>query len=488
MPPLVILINSCLGAALVCFGSRYDQAERQRLATCYAVNDLSQITSDGVNTPTTIWESWPVRFGQAQSKLNPLTREPRPNSFILSFVILDVGFWNPRACGPRGCLRESVASATIWLQIMRSLLLYLQAVGIALILSLAGTKAWCEAAPVRFAIVGLVHDHARGFIPAAITRKDIELAAIVEPDQDLARRYARDYKLGNSLFYTNLEQMLEATKVQAVATFTSTFEHRRVVETCAARGVHVMMEKPLAVSMEHARAIQNAARRGRIEVLVNYETTWYPANQETFQLVHDQKAIGELRKLVVHDGHQGPKEIGCSADFLRWLTDPVLNGGGALTDFGCYGADLITWLLKGERPISVFAVTQQIKPQVYPKVDDEATIVLTYPHCQGIIQASWNWPFNRKDMEVYGQTGYVLAPEKSLLRVRTAGAAEKEITPQPLSVPNNDPLSYLAAVVRGDIRPAGLSSLEVNLIVTEILDAARQSARTGKRVALNKRG
>ncbi len=380
------------------------------------------------------------------------------------------------------CLRESLRDATI----ERMSLAKFPKLLVGILFSLAAASAWPQPAPIRFAIVGLVHDHARGFIPAALGRKDIQLAAIVEPDQELARRYANDYKLDRGLFYTNLEQMLGATKVQAVATFTSTYEHRRVVEVCASRGVHVMMEKPLAVSMEHARAIAAAARNGRIQVLVNYETTWYPANQAVYELVYEKKAVGDLRKIVVHDGHQGPKEIGCSPAFLGWLTDPVLNGGGALTDFGCYGADLITWLMKGERPTSVFAVTQQIKPEVYPKVDDEATVVVTYPHGQGIIQASWNWPFNRKDMEVYGRTGYVLAPEKDLLRLRMAGAPEKQVVPDALAAPYGDPLSYLAAVVRGDIRPSGLSSLEINLVATEILDAARESARTGRRIDLAK--
>ena len=339
--------------------------------------------------------------------------------------------------------------------------------------------------PVRFAIVGLVHDHARGFIPSTQSRQDVQLAAIVEPNRDLARRYAETYRLATNLFYTSLEEMLDKTKVQAVAAFTSTFDHKMVVETCAARGVHVMMEKPLAVNLEHARAIQAAAAKGGIEVLVNYETTWYPANHEAYSIVHEQKSIGDLRKIVVHDGHQGPKEIGCSPAFLDWLTDPVKNGGGALTDFGCYGADLITWLMKGQRPTSVFAVTQQIKPQVYPKVDDEATIVLTYPQAQGIIQASWNWPFNRKDMEIYGQTGYVLVPQQNVLRVRSGNGKEVESQPAALTPPRQDPLSYLAAVVRGEIRPAGLSSLEVNMIATEILDAARESARSGQRVLLS---
>jgi predicted dehydrogenase len=311
------------------------------------------------------------------------------------------------------------------------------------------------------------------------------LVAIVEPNRELAARYAKDYRLADSLFHADLETMLDQVHPQAVAAFTSTFDHRRVVEACAAKGVHVMMEKPLAVDMEHGRAIASAAEKGRIQVLVNYETTWYPANHEAYALIHERNAVGDLRKIVVRDGHQGPKEIGCSAAFLEWLTDPVLNGGGALADFGCYGANLVTWLMHGERPASVFAVTQQIKPHVYPKVDDEATIVLTYPQAQGIIQASWNWPFNRKDMDIYGQMGYVLVPEQNRLRVRQANDAEVDAPVPALAAPENDPLSYLAAVVRGEIRPTGLSSLEVNLIVTEILDAARESARTGKRVSLS---
>jgi predicted dehydrogenase len=338
-------------------------------------------------------------------------------------------------------------------------------------------------AVVRFAIFGLVHDHANGFIPRAQGREDVQLAGIVEPDAQLVERYAKRFHLPKELFFSTFEDLLAHTNIQAVATFTSTFDHRRVVEMCAARGINVMMEKPLAVSMDDARAIERAAKKSGIDVLVNYETTWYPANQDAYKIVHDEHAIGDIRKMVIHDGHRGPKEIGCSADFLKWLTDPVLNGGGALPDFGCYGADLMTWFMDGQRPTSVFAVTQHIKPDVYPKVEDEATIVVTYPKAQGIIQASWNWPFDRKDMEIYGRTGFVLAPRRDLLRVRKQGeTSDMEVVPPALAAPIDDPLNYLAAVVRKEIRPSGLSSLEVNVVVTEILDAARKSAKTGKRI------
>ena len=278
--------------------------------------------------------------------------------------------------------------------------------------------------------------------------------------------------------------MLDEAKPQAVVAFTSTAGHPAVVAACARRKIPVMMEKPLAVGMEAARAIERDAAAGGIPVLVNYETTWYPSNHAAHALARREGALGEIRKVVVHSGHRGPKEIGVQPEFLAWLTDPEKNGAGALFDFGCYGANLMTWLMDDARPTSVTAVTQRIKPEVYTRVDDEATIILTYPGAQAIVQASWNWPFDRKDMEVYGRTGQALTVGQGGLRVRLAGKAEELRQAPPLEPPGDDFLRYFAAVVRDEVRPSGPSSLRNNLIVTEILDAARRSAATGRTVPL----
>ena len=340
-----------------------------------------------------------------------------------------------------------------------------------------------EEAPLRVVLAGLAHGHAFGFFDQFQKRTDLQVVGIAEADHQLTAQFAKRYGLAAGLFYSDLEEMLKGTHPQAVLAYTNTYDHRRVVEICARYGVPVMMEKPLAVSLEDARAIEKAARAGKIQVLVNYETTWYPSNQAAYDLVHDN-AIGEIRKIVVHDGHGGPKEIGVGPEFLSWLTDPKLNGAGALFDFGCYGADLATWLMDGRRPDSVTAVTQQIKPDVYPRVDDEATIVLTYPHAQAIIQASWNWPFSRKDMEVYGQSGYAITVGRDAARVRLPEKQEISADAKPLEKTKENSVSYLRAVLLGGLKPEGQSSLETNVIVTEILDAARQSAASGKTVSL----
>jgi predicted dehydrogenase len=147
----------------------------------------------------------------------------------------------------------------------------------------------------------------------------------------------------------------------------------------------------------------------------------------------------------------------------------------------------MTWLMDGRKPLAVTAVTQQLKPDVYPKVDDEASIILTYPDCQAIIQASWNWPFDRKDTEVYGTKGILVADNTNKMRYVTGDRFGQEgmltLNPLPHDVSNVFP--YLAAVVQGRVKPhKDLSSFAINQVVVEILEAARESAKTGKKVLL----
>ena len=340
---------------------------------------------------------------------------------------------------------------------------------------------------LRVGIAGLAHGHISGFLDHYQHDPRIQIVGIAESDHEFASRVATKYKLDPALLYADLDDMIVKAHPQAVLAYTNTFDHRRVVEICARHKVDVMMEKPLAVSFADAQAIQKAADAAHIHVMVNYETTWYASNHAAYETLHSG-AIGDMRKFVARDGHRGPKEIGVGPEFLSWLTDPKLDGGGALFDFGCYGADLMTWLMNNERPLTVTAVTQQIKPDVYPRVDDEATIVLMYPKAQAIIQASWNWPFDVKDIQVYGATGYVKTLQRDNVLVRKQGEREEQnIAARPIPSPDDDPISYLRSVALDGRKPEGPTSLETNMIVTGILDAARQSAATGKTIRLAKR-
>jgi len=344
--------------------------------------------------------------------------------------------------------------------------------------------------PLKIGVVGLTHSHVHWILDTA-DRKDIKVVGIVEPNKELAKRYSKQHGYPMSMVYDTMEEMIKATEPEAVTAFGTIYSHLEVVETCAPKGIHVMVEKPLAVSWEHATKMAALAKKNEIHLLTNYETTWYPTNHRAYELVKNG-AIGPIRKVVIRDGHRGPKKIGVNSEFLEWLTDPVLNGGGAITDFGCYGANLMTWLMDGKRPNSVTAITQQQQPENNPKVDDDATIVLLYDNANATIQASWDWPIGRKDMEIYGLTGAIYADNRNDIRIREAigydGFDEKSHTLEERDSPFNDPFALLEAVIRNRITltPNSLSSLENNLIVVEILDAAKRSAKTNKTIDLPK--
>lgn len=339
-------------------------------------------------------------------------------------------------------------------------------------------------APLKVAVVGLVHDHVN-WILGRKKMDDIEMIAIVEPNQALAEKYSKRYGFSLDIVYPTLEAMYEKVKPEAVTAFNSIYDHLAVVEFCAPRGIHVMVEKPLAVSVDHAQKMIRLAEENNIHLVTNYETTWYGSHWEAYRLIENEGKIGDIRKMVFYTGHQGPREIGCSEEFLTWLTDPVLNGGGALTDFGCYGSNLATWFMRGETPVSVTCLTKQNKPEIYPRVDDDATIILSYPQTEVIIQASWDWPFGRKETEIYGQTGFVFCKNGKDMRVLEAGnkeVQEREAPAPPAGI--NDPFHYLFQVVKmGYKEPAyNLSSPENNLMVVKILEAAKESARQGKTI------
>ncbi|MFX4226864.1 MAG: Gfo/Idh/MocA family protein [Porticoccaceae bacterium] len=356
------------------------------------------------------------------------------------------------------------------------------------LLATANSQSFAEE-PLKLGIIGLTHTHVHWAFESE-KRGEFDIVGIVEQNRQLAQRYAEQHGYSMSKVYNSMEQLFAATQVDAVAAFGSIYEHLEVVQKAAPKGVHVMVEKPLAVNMEHARQMQALAEEHNIHLLTNYETTWYPTNHKAFEVIK-KGTMGDIRKVIVRDGHKGPTKLGINSEFLDWLLDPVQNGGGAIVDFGCYGANLMTWLMDGKRPNSVTAITQQFQPENNPKVDDESIIILAYDNAQAIIQGSWNWPIGRKDMEIYGLTGAVYADNRHTFRTRTAeGYDGYEETIEQLAerpAPYDDPFHYFKAVINQqvEIDPSDLSALENNMLVVEILDAARESAETGQTIYLN---
>lgn len=333
--------------------------------------------------------------------------------------------------------------------------------------------------PLRIVAVGLVHGHAEGLLWNASNRDDIVLVGVYEPNQALFDRLEKKYELDPSLRHDNLARMLEETKPEAASIMTSIAAHADAVEVCASHGVHTLVEKPLAFSSLDALRMKAASHEHGTLVLTNYETSWYASLREAKRLVESDE-MGPIRRMVFRHGHPGPREIGCAEEFLDWLTDPKENGGGALVDFGCYGIALSIWLMEGERPSTITATTNSLKPNIYPNVDDDATIVLGFDGATAVVQASWAWTHDNKEADIHTESGSIHAGKWNDISVRAPDQQAEQREPRPIPDPYQNEWTYLRQVIRGECSIDPLSSLELNVAVAEILDEARDQVRTHK--------
>lgn len=329
-------------------------------------------------------------------------------------------------------------------------------------------------------IAGLSHDHVTHTLDDYRNGK-LNIIGITESDKALREKYQAQYHLADSLFFTDLAKMLSVKQPDVVLAYNPVAKHLDVVKACAPLGILVMVERPLAANMAQVQEMEDLKEKYHNRILTNYETTWYSSYQEVYNTVN-RDSIGSIKNITIHTGSEGPAEAGGSKQYLSWLTNPEMNGGGALTDFGCYGIDLITWFMRGLKPVAITAVTQHRKPGLYPNVDDEASITLEYPGVTGTIEASWNLSSPVSSMEVTGQKGSLLAPNDS--RVSFANNPSDTRLAPSLKPPYNDMASYITAVLQNKVANDDRSSLRYNIMVMEILEVAKRSAKEHRRIAL----
>ena len=360
------------------------------------------------------------------------------------------------------------------------------AAGVLLVLAMTTVHAASQAAPstqkTRIAVVGLDHDHVWSLLKDITEEPLAELVAVAESDAALVGRAQKEVPAG-AKFYSDYVQMLDEAKPEAVIVATANDRHLEILRQCAKRHIHYSTEKPMATTAADAREMERLATAANIKLMVNYWNAWVAPSHTLFHKVNAGE-LGPVQKIIVQYGHRGPKEIGISKQFANWLYDAKKNGGGAIMDFGCYGAELSLWL-KG-RPTRVFASTRKLKTEQRNEVDDDATIVLEYPDATAILEASWDWPYTKDQVEVFGPKGSLLASRQNLL-FRSAEARGpnlalngEAVALDPVSRETSNPISYLVDCIRNNKPIENPLAARLNVQVMEVLDAARESARTGR--------
>jgi predicted dehydrogenase len=334
-------------------------------------------------------------------------------------------------------------------------------------------------APVKVAVIGLVHSHVWGQLSRMLKNDPAQLVGIYDANPELIAE-ARKAGAADTLFFDNYTRMLDQTKPDFVLAFVENNRHLEIVKACAPRKIHVIFEKPLASTAKDAREIRDIAQKSGIFVMTNYQMAWWSANYTAKKLA-DTKQLGQVYRLHGVVGHGGPSATGArNSIFFEWLTDPVKNGAGALMDFGCYNA--LWWLWYMGKPETVYARVDHLQPERFPRVEDNATIVLGSERGSGIFEGSWDLPRSFQDLEIFGRTASVKMVNGAVeLR---KGRDTQSIPLETLQPERADPLSYMVNAIRTKTAPEGLVGMDINVGVIEIIDAAKESIRSGKAVNL----
>jgi predicted dehydrogenase len=341
-------------------------------------------------------------------------------------------------------------------------------------------------ARTRLAIVGLDHDHVWGLLKTIANEPDAELVAIADAHPELVEK-AKAMVPAGVRFFSDYISMLDEVKPDAVIVTTANHRHLEILSACAKHKIHFFTEKPMAASGADARKMERLAREAGIKLMVNYGNAWPEPTQEALRRI-EAGEIGNIQKIIVQFGHEGPREIGTSKYFADWLYDPVKNGAGALMDFGCYGADW-AMVLKG-RPTRVYAMSLKLKTEQHNAVEDDATVLLEYPDATAILMPSWDWSYGKGQAEIFGSKGSLLVRGDGLLFQPAKGATSlqnpdgKPVETQPVPREKRNGVAYFLYCIRNNKPIEGPVSAAINVGVNEIIDAAKESIRTGRAVAM----
>ena len=339
--------------------------------------------------------------------------------------------------------------------------------------------ATCSGQQYKIVIVGLVHSHVWGHLATILKSRDVKLVGVAEPNTALlaeAEKAGVDKSLLTTEAYT---QLLDRTKPEIVWAFVENNRHLEIVKACAPRKINVIFEKPLASTGADAREVKKLADQYGIRVQTNYQMAWWPANYVAKKAAETE--LGEVYRLHGIVGHGGPGSQGPRNQyFFAWLTDPVKNGAGALMDFGCYNALWSLWYLG--KPDTVYAHANHLRPETFPRVEDNADLVLGYKNGVGIFEASWDLPRSYQDLEVYGLKGSVYMEQRSVTLQK--GKEKRTLDLSPLPPEESEPVAYMAGRIRHNKPIEGITATGINVGVIEIIDAAKESIASGKTVKL----
>ncbi len=232
------------------------------------------------------------------------------------------------------------------------------------------------------------------FVPEA------EVVAVYARDIDKAKAFAEKYHIPN--WYDDLDNIIQNSGCEVVDICLPNFLHYEATLKAATAGKHIIIEKPLAITIEQADEMITACKKAGVKLMYAEELCFAPKYERVRQLVNEG-AIGDIYMLKQAEKHSGPHS--------DWFYDINLAGGGVLMDMGCHAIAWFRWMLKNAKAESVYATMSTVLHKGRTKAEDNSVVIIEFENgVTAIAENSWAKHGGMDDKsEVYGTGGVVYA-------------------------------------------------------------------------------
>ncbi len=269
------------------------------------------------------------------------------------------------------------------------------------------------------------------------------LVAVMRRSEDKIKDFARRH--GVERYYTNVDDLLADPEVNAVYIATPPHVHPELSIRAAEAGKHILLEKPMALSVEACEQINTACRKHNVQLIIAYYRRFFPLVQQMKTLL-DRGAIGRpVRARALHTGFYSPKEDGERA----WVTDSSIGGGGFMMDAGIHRFDLFAHFFGQATDVSAFADTVHFDFEV----DDSSSVIIRFENgVHASAEFNWNAGLALDEFEILGTEGRIFTQHlgKAELVLESASGREYFKLPPPAFVHHNLIAHFVDALRSGE--------------------------------------
>jgi len=249
---------------------------------------------------------------------------------------------------------------------------------------------------------------------------EVQILAVADVNEVRAKEAAERFDV--PAVYTDYHHLLSREDIDAVSIATPNYLHAQQAIDALRAGKHVLCEKPMALDLESAQAMIEAATENDRQLMVGFTHRFHNFIRRAKELL-ESGTIGRPFMMRIRFAHEGPYTSWTAMS--DWFFDPAKAGGGALLDMGIHAIDLFRYLL-GD-PLSISAQVATLVKDI--AVEDNAIGVMTFPgQCMGYFEVGWTSKEGFLGVEVYGTEGSMIIDYVTPIRLFTSEGGWQEIT------------------------------------------------------------